>query len=461
MSAERPTSHPAPSWPVGAGVSHHDGPGGSRRVVSHPDEPADDRPVVAHLVTPYLFSTGSWVHSQLRFTTEFRPIVLTQMTQNLEIFPHDEIHDLGPFGQAASAARSAWSRATWNAHRLLLGEYPLGPYRRVLEARSVRLIHAHLGWEGARTARLARAPRRPFVVSFYGRDGGKLARHPYWRVLYRRLFRLADRVIVEGPFMARTLERIGAPADRIRVVHLGIPLEQFPFVQRQPPATAGQGTAVHAGAAGQHARLEEASAHGGSDGEVIGLIAASFREKKGIIYGLEAVARVAREFPRLRLRIIGDGPLRSEIERRAAQADLAGRVDLLGYLAYPQYRLELARAHFFLAPSCTARDGDAEGGAPVCLLEAQASGLPVVSTTHCDIPEVTRPGESALLAPERDANALASLLQQLLRQPERWRAMGEAGRRHVEAEFDIRRQVERMGEVYRELLPDSATAPQR
>jgi len=95
------------------------------------------------------------------------------------------------------------------------------------------------------------------------------------------------------------------------------------------------------------------------------------------------------------------------------------------------------------------------------LLEAQASGLPVVSTTHCDIPEVTRPGESALLAPERDANALASLLQQLLRQPERWRAMGEAGRRHVEAEFDIRRQVERMGEVYRELLPDSATAPQR
>ena len=157
-------------------------------------------------------------------------------------------------------------------------------------------------------------------------------------------------------------------------------------------------------------------------------------------------------FPQLRLRVVGDGPLRPQIEQRIARADLAGHVDLLGYLPYPAYREELARAHFLLAPSCTARDGDTEGGAPVCLLEAQASGLPVVATTHCDIPAVTLPGKSALLAPERDAVALARCLEELLLHPERWGEMGRAGRGHIEAEFDIRRQVQRMGEVYRELL---------
>ena len=180
-------------------------------------------------------------------------------------------------------------------------------------------------------------------------------------------------------------------------------------------------------------------------------MAASFREKKGIPYALEALARVCRDHPAVRLRLIGDGPLRSEIEQRIARPDLAGRVDLLGYQPYPVYRSELARAHFLMAPSVTARDGDTEGGAPVCLLEAQASGLPIVATTHCDIPEVTRPEESAFLAPERDVDALAAQLDRLLRSPERWGAMGRSGRAHVEEQFNIRSQIEKMNLLYSEL----------
>jgi colanic acid/amylovoran biosynthesis glycosyltransferase len=144
--------------------------------------------------------------------------------------------------------------------------------------------------------------------------------------------------------------------------------------------------------------------------------------------------------------------LRPQIEERAGRGDLQGRVDLLGYRPYPEYLEELSRANFLLAPSVTARDGDSEGGAPVCLLEAQAMGVPVVATTHCDIPEVTRPDESALLAPERDVPELARKLDALLRDSSRWPAMGRAGRAHVEAEFDIRSQVRKMEALYRELL---------
>lgn len=375
------------------------------------------RTTIAHLVTPYLFQTGSWIHSQLVRNHEFRPIVVTQHTEHREMFPFDPVFDLGPRSRGAARPGFLFSK-------YVCGRFPAGPYRKVFARESVGLIHAHLGWEGARTAHLARHPRLPFVVSFYGRDASLLPRHAYWRTLYRRLFRVADRVVAEGPHMGRVLTEIGAPADRVRVVHLGIPLEEFPFAERRDPG----------------------------DDPVVGLIAAAFREKKGIIYALEAMARLVPTHPRLRLRIIGDGPLHAEILARTQSPDLAGRVALLGYQPYPVYKEELKRVHFLVAPSVTAADGDTEGGAPVCLLEAQASGLPVIATTHCDIPEVTRPGLSALLAPERDIAALADRLDQLLSRPERWPEMGRAGRAHMEAEFDIDRQVARMNEIYGEVL---------
>jgi colanic acid/amylovoran biosynthesis glycosyltransferase len=372
---------------------------------------------IAHLVTPYLFQTGSWIHSQLTHNRDFRPIVVTQRLENATAFSFDPVFDLAPHARGAARPWFLFSK-------FVLGRLPAGPYREIFAREEVRLVHAHLGWEGARTAHLARSPRLPFVVSFYGQDAGPIPRKVYWRSLYKRLFAVADRVLAEGPHMGRVLAEIGAPADRVRVVHLGIPLQEFPFSERRDSG----------------------------DDPVVGLIAASFREKKGIIYSLEAVARLARKHPRLRLRIIGDGPLHTAILARTQAPDLAGRVALLGYQPYPVYKQELARAHFLMAPSVTAVDGDTEGGAPVCLMEAQASGLPVVATTHCDIPEVTRPGRSALLAPERDPAALAACLDELLSHPERWPEMGRAGRAHIEAEFDIDRQVSQMNEVYRELL---------
>jgi colanic acid/amylovoran biosynthesis glycosyltransferase len=243
-------------------------------------------------------------------------------------------------------------------------------------------------------------------------------------MLYRRLFREGDLFLVEGSHMAGTLAVIGAPADRIRVIHLGVDLERIPFAERHP----------------------------GADGKIVGLIAASFREKKGIPYALEAVTRVASRWPGLVLRIIGDGPMRPEILARVSRGDLAGRVELLGSCDYAAYIEQLRGAHFLMAPSVTASDGDAEGGAPVCLLDAQAAGLPILSTTHCDIPEATVPGKSALLAPERDVDGMTGHLEHLLAHPEEWPAMGRAGRAHMEAEFDIRRQGERMAGIYDALL---------
>ena len=108
--------------------------------------------------------------------------------------------------------------------------------------------------------------------------------------------------------------------------------------------------------------------------------------------------------------------------------------------------------HIFLSPSVTARDGDSEGGAPIAILEAEASGMPVVSTRHADIPEIVVANESALLSAERDVEALTANLERLLKDPDQWPAMGERGRRHVEESYNVTVQVQRLETLYSQVL---------
>jgi colanic acid/amylovoran biosynthesis glycosyltransferase len=99
-------------------------------------------------------------------------------------------------------------------------------------------------------------------------------------------------------------------------------------------------------------------------------------------------------------------------------------------------REKIAQAHLFLLPSVTGSDGDQEG-IPVSLMEAQACGLPVVSTRHSGIPELVHDGKSGLLADERDVPGIANAIIWLIEHSEEWINMGKEGRKIVEANFNI------------------------
>jgi colanic acid/amylovoran biosynthesis glycosyltransferase len=104
-----------------------------------------------------------------------------------------------------------------------------------------------------------------------------------------------------------------------------------------------------------------------------------------------------------------------------------------------------------LLSSVTAEDGDEEG-TPTVLLEASSTGLPVVSTWHSGIPEIVVDGETGFLVPERDSEALAERLGQLLDRPELWRSMGRNGRRHIEESFDARTLSRELVQHYRDVM---------
>jgi colanic acid/amylovoran biosynthesis glycosyltransferase len=372
---------------------------------------------IAHFVSPYLFRTGSWIHAQLTNAQGTRPVVITHRLEAPEAFPFAPIH---------LVTRSLpWSARLRLRGLYLTGAYDPGVCLPALREEGVSLIHAHLGWEGARAERVAVAARLPLVTSFYGRDAGRLPRYPWWRRRYARLFETGRAFLVEGPALGARLADLGCPREKIHVVHLGIDPARIPFRVRSP----------------------------GPDGSIEVLVSASFRPKKGVVPAVEAFAAVAPAFPGARLRILGDGPQRPAVERAIRRHRLGARVALEGYVDYARHLAALDAAQVFLAPSRTAPDGDSEGGAPVALIEAQASGLPIVSTRHADIPEVVSP-EAGLLGPEFDDGALAENLRSALSRPERWPAMGRAGRAHVEEGFDARRQARRAEAVYARVLGD-------
>ena len=93
--------------------------------------------------------------------------------------------------------------------------------------------------------------------------------------------------------------------------------------------------------------------------------------------------------------------------------------------------------HIFLSPSIHASNGDTEGGAPVAIIETSTSGMPIISTYHCDIPEVVIDEKSGYLMPERDVDALAERLEFLITNSGIWKQMGQKGREHIEENYNI------------------------
>ncbi|MFL5507538.1 MAG: glycosyltransferase [Gemmatimonadales bacterium] len=268
------------------------------------------------------------------------------------------------------------------------------------------------GREGREAVRLRRlgAFDAPIAVSFRGRD---ITHAPGVRGpgLYRDVFRDASLLLPMCRAFVARLEALGAPRGRIVVHPTGIDVRRFAFRAPAPPL----------------------------DGEPLRLVSvARLREKKGLTYAIEAVGRLRATGAPVCYEIAGDGPLRASLEQQVAKAGLGDAVRLQGALPQAEVRALLERSHVLLAPSVVASDGDEEG-VPSVIKEALAVGLPVVATRHSGIPEIVVPGETGMLAPERDAEALAQAIGEALAVRDQWGAYAARGRALVEREYDIER----------------------
>jgi colanic acid/amylovoran biosynthesis glycosyltransferase len=376
-------------------------------------------PVVAHSVNPYLPNSGSWIYHQIRFLESFRPIVLTKRTENLDQFPIAHIYSV--YGQP-------FLRRNLEKALARLRNAPFRTHRDALRREGAVLLHSHFADMAIRNIPLAKEAGIPHVASFYGSDIWARERDRHFREDFDKLSRSASLFLVEGPAMADKVIGLGAPERIVRVLRLGIDISVIPFFPRSPDV----------------------------GGRVVILMAGRPVEKKGHWDGLLAFERICRDFPHVVLRMIigGRTPRENEhvlrMRRFIEEKGITDKVEWCGFLSYDRYLEAIRSAHIFLQPSVHAEDGDAEGGAPVTITELSASGMPVVATKHCDIPQIVLDGRSGLLAEERDVDGLAALLARICASPQTWESMGRAGRAHVEDRFDIRKQVRELERSYEE-----------
>ena len=298
-----------------------------------------------------------------------------------------------------------------------------GPYQRLLGASRPSLIHAHFGIDGVYALPLADRLRIPLVTTFHGFDAtlstAALLCSPAWAnypLFRRRLARRGDLFLCVSSFIRDRVLAMGFPETRTHIHYTGVDCRA---IQLRDPREETP-TILHV------ARLVD---------------------MKGTEYLIRAFATLMPKHPKVGLVIIGDGPLNRPLRALAIALGLEQRVRFLGALPHAQVVAWMRKAAMLVLPSVHTPTGRVEGLGMV-LLEAAATGVPVIGSRVGGIPEGVIDGQTGFLVPERDVGALAGRMNDLLAEPAMRLRMRVQARAFVERKFDIRRQSEKLEGFY-------------
>jgi glycosyltransferase involved in cell wall biosynthesis len=291
---------------------------------------------------------------------------------------------------------------------------------RLARRRSYDVIHVHwplplalLGW----AAQLGR--RAPVVTTFYGVEV-RLVKGPlrWLQSFVTWAARRSARVVAISSFTANELRSI-----------VDVPVEVIPYTTSLPQTTA------------------RAPA---TNGPRKVLFVGRLVERKGLVHLLDAVARVRGEVP-LRLEIVGDGSERERLETRARELGVGDAVTFRGKISDQELQSAYAEADVVVLPSVHDARGDTEG-LGVVLLEAMNAGVPVIGSRIGGITDIVVDGESGLLVPPADAEALAGALRRVLGDRAYGRRLGDAGRERVRTKFTWDAITARWDAIYRAVV---------
>ena len=295
---------------------------------------------------------------------------------------------------------------------------------------SPSVIHAHFGPNAVRALPLVRYLNIPLIVTFHGYDvtvkDEYMRRHgAYSHKVYLRkkesLKREAHIFIAVSKFIEKCLLQQGFPSHKVKQHYIGIDLDFFNPIIR-------------------------------SDRNPIILFVARLVEKKGCEYLIRAMNEVQKVDRSLKLVIVGDGPLRTQLESQARRS--LRNYEFLGVQSPESVRELMSRSKLFCVPSITAESGDAEAFGMV-FAEAQAMGLPVVSFNSGGISEVVIHGKTGFLASERNWEELAHYIITISSRRDLWTKFSTSGRQIIERNFNLEKQNRELEDIYNRLLLNS------
>jgi glycosyltransferase involved in cell wall biosynthesis len=346
----------------------------------------------------------------------------TFIRQHVSHLPAETVlfDDWPPWSRSASRWETTLPGRAY--YRGLRGLFPEAYKRRITSAyiqffrrQRIGAVLAEFGPTGVAVMEACQELDLPLVVHFHGYDMSVRQVLEQYAQGYSVIFRQAAALIAVSSGMQQKLIELGAPSERVHYNPCGVDCKMF---------------------------------HGASpaDSPPHVLTVGRFVEVKGPQFTLRAFADVVRVYPNARLRMIGDGPLLEECRMLAGSLGIEHAVTFLGSQPHDVVADEMRRARLFAQHSIEAASGAIEG-TPVAILEAGASGLPVVSTCHGGISDVVISNETGLLVKERDVAEMTRRLLQLLRDPALAQELGQAARRRVEMNFSSTRSIDALWSI--------------
>jgi len=378
---------------------------------SYPRFPGDTVGTFMEPIARGLASRGHEIHLVLPWHPRWRRGTRDGDLQ-FHLFRYAPLRSLNVFGYAASleaderlrgaavAATPLAVAAAWRATSTLA---------RRIEA---TMVHGHWVVPGGVIAAAA-SGSRPLVISLHGSDVFVAERHAAVGRAARWAFGRAGFVTACSDDLRTRALALGAFEDRSATVPYGVDATRF-----KPDSSA-------------RTRLREQWGVAADARVVFGV--GRFVRKKGFEFLIDAVARLAPDRPGLRLVLAGGGDLRAEFEARIADRGLSDRVLLPGVLHQDEVAASLAAADVVAVPSVRDPSGNVDG-LPNVVMEALASGTPLIATSAGGIGSVVKDGQTGLLVPEADPAALAAAIAHLLDRPTEGVALGAAARRWAEHE---------------------------
>jgi glycosyltransferase involved in cell wall biosynthesis len=374
------------------------------------------KPTVASYCATFLKPEMLHIYRQITRLERVRPVVIAQKRESATRFPFEPVW-LVP-KPPTHEFRRFWfrklRRTPWQISRM-----ETDTLWQILNKTNAELLHIYFGHIAVHLLPLIREWPKPSLVSFHGADVLVDMEKPAYQKATQQMLKAVKTVLVRSESLRRAIVNLGCEEKKIELQRTGIPLDEFPFRERNSP----------------------------EDGEWRFVQACRLIEKKGLPVTLGAFANFLKRYPHARLTIAGEGPLLGELQELARQLKIDHRTTFTGFISQEQLRAVYYGSHIFLHPSETGSDGNQEG-VPNSMLEAMASGLPVCATQHGGIPEAIENGVSGLLVPEHDSNALSEALLQGAREPGLLARLARQGADAVRSKFDLATQVRLLEEIY-------------
>jgi colanic acid/amylovoran biosynthesis glycosyltransferase len=276
-------------------------------------------------------------------------------------------------------------------------------------------VLAEFGPTGTLVMEGCRMANVPLFVHFRGYDASVRTILENYRDSYARLLARAAGIVVTSAAMRRRLMEMGAPDERLLLNPSGVDPEAF--YGAEPDRSAPSFVAV-----------------------------GRFVEKKAPYLTVIAFRQVLDACPEARLMMVGAGPLLGPTKRIAAALGVSDRVEFLGLQSPERISILMRESRAFVQHSLEAEDGDSEG-TPVAVIEAQMSGLPVVSTLHAGIPDVVVDGKTGYLVAEGDAVGMGQRMRLLASDAELAGRLGRAGRQQALDRFTMDRHIRELAEL--------------